>query len=226
MVHRVEPGHAGDTQGNGLCRRQRHIDGIEYLGGAAHTGYQLGLDGAGAFGLHQIACAVAQTGHQGQKQHQHAHAAHPLGLAAPEQDAGRQRLHSGQNGSAGGGQTRGRFKQGVHIGGDSAGEGIGQSAEYGQHHPAQGHSGIAVTTLHPAALHLQQLCGAAQQRADDDRCDKDLAASVAVVYAQQQRQQKKTGLHPQHIAYGTGDQSNVHEKNTSFSVTDRQLLLL
>ena len=105
VVHRVEPGHARNAQGHCLRRRQHDIDSVQNLGGAAHTGHQLGLDGAGAFRFHQIVGAVAQMGRQRQKQHQNAHTAHPLGLAAPEQDAGRHGLHRVQNGGTGGGQT-------------------------------------------------------------------------------------------------------------------------
>ena len=155
-------------------------------------------------------------GCQRKEQHQHAHAAHPLGLAAPEQDAGRHGLHRVQNGGAGGGQAGGRLEQRVHKGGDGIGQQIGEGAQQRQRYPGQRHGGIAVPALHPHTGHRHQIGQRTQHAAQQCRGEKRLPAAIAIAKTYQQRQQHKAALDPQHITGRAGDQSNIHEAITSF----------
>ena len=77
MVDCVVPAHARDAQSDRLQQRQADVDAVEDLRRLADLGDELGLDGAGALGAHEVYRA-AEVRHQRQKQHQNAHAAHPL----------------------------------------------------------------------------------------------------------------------------------------------------
>ena len=62
------------------------IDGVEDFGGGLDRGNHFFDLGAGAFGLHQVDMAAAGQRHHGQQKDQNAHAADPVGEAAPEQN--------------------------------------------------------------------------------------------------------------------------------------------
>lgn len=89
-------------------------------------GHKLGDVGPRAFGAHQVHVGAALAGHQHQDEDQHAHAADPVGKAAPEQARVGQDLHMLQDRRTGGGETGGDFKQRVDIAADLAGEHKGQ----------------------------------------------------------------------------------------------------
>ena len=164
-------------------------------------------------------------GRQGKEQHQNAHAAHPLGLAAPEEDAGRHGLHRVQNGGAGGGQAGGRLEQCVHEGGNGVRQQIGERAQQRQRDPCQSHGGIAVPALHPHPGDRYQIGQSAQNAAQQCRNGECCPAAVAIPQTYQQRQQHEARFYPQDIAHCAGDQSNIHEIITSF-IAKRQTITI
>ena len=214
MIDGGEPTLPRDTQGGYLAGRQDHVDGVEDLGGAAHLGHQLGLDGAGAFGAHEEHRALAHAGRQRQEQHQHAHAAHPLGQRAPQQHAAGQVGHSGEGGRAGGGQAGDRLEQGVDIAGHGAGEHIGQRPEQGQQHPAERHGYEPVAAVHLCLFHRDQAQTRAHGGAEGGGEQELTPVYLPADAGRQRREQKKSGLHPQDVAHRLRYQSKVH-KNTS-----------
>ena len=126
----VIQGHTGQLQQCDLSQRHNAVHGVQDLGGLGLLGHQLGEDGAGSFRLGQVVGADAQGGQKRRGQHQHAHAAQPVGEGSPEQNAVGHRLNIGQNGGTGGGETGDGLKKAVHEGIEAAGEEKGQRAHH------------------------------------------------------------------------------------------------
>ena len=201
MADGGEPALARQTQGQHLAEGQHHIDEIQYFGGAAHLGHQLGLDGAGALGPHEEHRALAHAGRQRQEQHQHTHAAHPLGQRAPQQHAAGQMGHSGEGGRAGGGQAGDRLEQGINIAVQNAGEHIGQRAEQCQQHPAERHGHEPVAAVHLCLFHRDQMQHRARRGTEQRRQQKLLPAGLGINTGRQCRQQQEACLDPQDVAH-------------------------
>ena len=201
MADGGEPALARQTQGQHLAEGQHHIDEIQYFGGTAHLGHQLGLDGAGALGPHEEHRALAQLRRQRQEQHQHTHAAHPLGQRAPQQHAAGQVGHGGEGGRAGGGQAGDRLEQGVDITVQNAGEHIGKRAEQCQQHPAEGHCRKAVAAVHLGLFHRDQMQHRARRGTEQRRQEKLLPAGLGINTGRQCRQQQEACLDPQDVAH-------------------------
>ena len=111
----VKQGHAAGQQRHKQHNGHAGVQQIQHAGGIFHAGQQLGIAGARALCAGQVCGVLGDAGHQRQGEHQHAHAPHPVGEAAPEQDGAGQRLHLGQNGGPCGGEARYRLKQGVPV---------------------------------------------------------------------------------------------------------------
>ena len=96
------------------------VDAVEDHGGLLHAGHQLAGHGAWHLGAHQVHGVVVLHGDNHEYKHQHAHAADPVGEAAPEEDAVGQQLRLGQHRRAGGGEARDDFKERLEVGGELA----------------------------------------------------------------------------------------------------------
>ncbi len=99
---------------------------------------------------------TAGQGQQREQEHQNAHAADPVGEAAPEQDALGQVLHSGQDAGTGGGKAGHRLKQGIHRVGDAAREHKRHGAHHGNDDPAQRGGSKALPHIEHLALGLMR----------------------------------------------------------------------
>ena len=209
----IEPRHPRNTQCDGLGNGEAEIEGVEDLRRVAEAGHKAGLNGAGALGVHQKHRAAAQVGHQRQEQHQYAHAAHPLGLGAPKEDAVGQALDLGQDRCTRGGKTRSRLKYRVDIVGDGAGKDVGQRAEECQQHPRQGHRGVAVPVMEIGVLCFTKAQQRTYHKADGSAQQKGTPAAVRVDEGHQQGQQQKSRFHPQNVSCHIGNEPNVHRKN-------------
>ena len=145
------------------------IDGVEDFGGGLDRGNHFFDLGAGAFGLHQVDMAAAGQRHHGQQKDQNAHAADPVGEAAPEQNPHGQALHVGQDRSAGGGETRHRLKQG----GDGVGNGPRQDKGHRSHdtddHPGQRRGDAALPHVENFAARLEKGEGKPDDKAEGHR---------------------------------------------------------
>ena len=144
--HRVEPRHPRRAERERFRRREENVDAVKHFGRVVRARQQLGGDGAGAFGLHQVDAALAELRHQREQQDENAHAAEPLRQRAPELDAARQRGRRAEDGGARRREAGNGLEQRVHIAAAAA-ERIGQRAEGGQHDPAERHGDIAVAVL-------------------------------------------------------------------------------
>ena len=160
----VEERHPARQQQQDLDDGHHQIDAVEDLGGVAHAAHQLARRGAGHLRpQHMHPVAVAPHGQNGHHEHQHAHAAHPVGEAPPEQAAAGQGLHLREDGGAGGGKAGDGLKNAVHEPGDIPGDIEGQSSEDGHEDPRQSHHCQAVSGIQRRMLGLPE----AQQSPDD-----------------------------------------------------------
>ena len=135
----VKDGHLSDDQQDDLKQSHGGIDSIQDHGGFPDTGHQLFHGRARAFRLHQIHPVSAGHGKNSQDENQDAHAADPVGKAAPEQDAVSERFHICQNAGAGGGETGDSLKKSVFHRRNLPADKKRQCAEYTQQDPAQRH---------------------------------------------------------------------------------------
>ena len=136
--------HPAEQQEHELDDSQAKINAIEDLCRGLHLGHQLIHLRAGAFGFHQVDMGAAGQGQQGEQEHQNAHAADPVGEAAPEQDAPGQVLHSGQDAGTGGGEAGNGLKHGIHRVGNAAREHKGHRAHHTDEQPAERRGGKAL----------------------------------------------------------------------------------
>ena len=178
--------------------------------------------GPGAFGAHQVHGAGVFLGvHNGQREHQNAHAAHPVRKAAPIQHAAAQRLYVGEDRRARGGKAAHRLEQSVNKVGDGPAEPEGQRAEQADGYPRKGHGDKAAARQKFAALGAAPAHGA--QRKAHGRAQRRgphkgaRVLRIAVPQAQRQRGKEERRLHqqnaPQHGAHHT-----VHHAARSFTV--------
>ena len=132
-------GQTADSQQNHLGQGEGEVHLVEDLGGLGLLGHQLGKDRAGGLRLGEVVRTHTQRGDDGGDQHQHAHAAQPVGKGAPEEDAVGQGLDVGENGGAGGGEAGGGLKHAVNKGVEITGKIEGQAAYYAGEQPQQTH---------------------------------------------------------------------------------------
>ena len=84
LAHGLEAVHAGQPEGNDLQQRQQDVDLPQGLGGLEHARREpLGL-GAGEFGAVEIHAALPDQRQDRQPEQHDAHAAQPVGEAAPQ----------------------------------------------------------------------------------------------------------------------------------------------
>ena len=153
----VKQGHTPQQQQSHQHRRDKKIQQVQHPGGVLGPGGQLALYRAGHLRLEDVHGAVAAAGEHGDE-HQHPHAAHPVGEAAPEQQSVAHGLHIRQDGGPGGGEAADRLEKRVGIGGDLPAEPEGQRPHRRQQHPGQGHDDVPLPAEELAAA------GPGQQR--------------------------------------------------------------
>ena len=203
--HGVKQRHAACQKQNDLDHRHHHINNIQDSGGVAQTGHQLAHGGAGALCPHEVHVAAAVHGHHRQHEHQNAHAADPMGEGSPEQADMAERLHIGQDGSAGGGESRDRFKKGIGEAVDLSGEHKRQTADGTHQDPAEGGADTAfleikhgVFRLFPPEHQTHQ-----QRTHTDDEIDLGFRLPVQIAHDGTGGHQK--AFHRKHVAQDITD---------------------
>ena len=211
MNYAVKERHATCQQQNGHQSGDAQIDEVEDAGSILRFGHQLAHNRSGHFRLEDVHGAVGQLFGDDRHQHQHAHAANPVGKAAPEQVAALHGFYIRQNGGAGGGKAADCFKKGIHIRGDVTAEDKGKSADGGEHQPANGHDGKAlfgkdVMVFRTDRKGHQRSC----QSCHSDGLHIGQGTSFAVVEGHQQRQNQQPGLQQHHLTDGVDHHFIVH----------------
>ena len=114
VIHGIEPIHTGNSQQNGLCKGQSHINHQQNMqdllcfvsvvlfshGGELHAGE-----------FHTILCAGSRQNHQGE--HHNPDTTQPMGSRTPKHHSIRQRLYIVQNSGTGSGISRNAFEPGI-----------------------------------------------------------------------------------------------------------------
>ena len=144
---------------------------------------------------------AAGQGQQGQQKHQNAHAADPVGEAAPKQNALGQIRHSGQDGRAGGGKAGNGLKQRIHRVRDAAGQHKGHSTHHTDEQPAQRRGHKAFPHVEDLALGLDAVEHRPRQRAEGRREQEHAHHEpLAVAQAGDGGQQQQSALRQQDVA--------------------------
>jgi hypothetical protein len=104
MVDGVEGGHSGPHVSGGAGGGERDIGERQQTHEFTCPGHEF-LAALGAFELEQLHAADAQEGQHEDRHHHHAEAADPLDDRAPQENAGRKRIQTGNDGGAGGGKA-------------------------------------------------------------------------------------------------------------------------
>ena len=213
--HAVVQGHPRQLECDHLKNGEGKIDAVEDLGRLGRFGHQLGDNGAGGLGLHQVQGAGSQGGEQGNGENQYAHAAQPVGKGAPEQQSVGQTFNGGEDGGAGGGEAGQRFKQGVDVGGKGPRFGIqqpedaeGQGAEYADQNPDEP-GGEKALPGKEVGLGPQQGQKPAHGRGDHSG-EEQGAGIVTVEQGYRQRKKHTGGLHQQHLTGHPKNQLEIH----------------
>ena len=170
----LEQRHAADPQKDDLQKGHAHVDLVQNACSVPCAGHQLAHYGAGHLRAHDVDGAVGDAGHQCHHEHQHAHAAHPVGKAAPEQQAPAHDLHICQDRRAGGGEAADGLEEGVDVGGDLPGDVEGQRTQRGDRHPGQRHgdealSGVDHLGFRPAQQRQRKARRQRNRRRNQDR---------------------------------------------------------
>ena len=160
----LEQGHSANQQEHQFQHGEGKIDAVQNFSGRLHLGHQLIHLRAGAFRLHQVDVGAAGQRQQREQEHQNAHAADPVGEAAPEQDAPGQVLHGGQDAGTGGGEAGNGLKHGIHRVGNAAREHKGHRAHHTDEQPAERRGGKALPHIEDLALGLDAVEQSARHR--------------------------------------------------------------
>ena len=202
VYHAVKQAHAAQKQENDLQRRQGRVDNVESAGGVLGFGHQLIHCGPGHLRLENVDGAVRGV-HQHHHEHQYAHAADPVGKAAPKQHAPAQRLHIRQYRGPGGGKAADRLEKGVDIGGDLLRKHKRQRPDGGQHDPGQSHDHKSVLNgAGPPSAPAQQAQQGAGDRSQHNGEGKAEGASLPIQQRHRHGQHQKRRLYQHHAAQG------------------------
>ena len=206
---RVVQRHAGQLQQGDLGQCHGAVDPVEDLGGLGLLGDQLGKDRARGFRLGEVVRTDAQGGEQSGEQHQHAHAAHPVGECPPEQDATGLGLDVGEDGGTGGSEAGHRLKQAVHKGGEGAGEVEGERPHHAGDQPDQAHGKEALPGVEmPGGGYSGQ--GQSQNGHQQDG-QQEGGGVLLVQQGDRQRQEHEECLDQQDAAHQPGYQFQIHD---------------
>ena len=150
--HGVEPAQAPGHEQHDLHHGHGEIDEVQRPGGGAHLGHELALHGTGHLRPEQMHGVLVVRGQDGHHEHQHAHAAHEVGEAAPEQHALGHHLYLWQHAGTGGGEAGDDLEQGADIVGDSPRADEGQRSHQGDDYPAERHGDEPLPGMQRAGL--------------------------------------------------------------------------
>ena len=150
-------------------------------------------------------------------EHQHAHAANPVGQAAPEQGSVRNRFHIGQDGGARSGKARDGLEQRIHYRGDLPAEQEGQCAGDRQHNPAQCDSYKAFTRIKTGVLRFFVAEQPGKCQADHRRAQIGQNDRLLIEDSGQRGQQQENGFHTQHPADQVANHYVIHFSISSSS---------
>ena len=144
MNQRVKQRHTARTEQHGFQYRHSEVNSVQNLRTVTQFAGNLAAGRAGDLGAHQVHGAAVRHRQHRHRKNKNAHAAYPVGKAAPEQDAVAQRLNIGQNCGAGGCKAGHCLKKGVYKGRNLAGNHKRQRAENRHQHPDQRHDGQTI----------------------------------------------------------------------------------
>ena len=200
MQHRVKQRHSPQHQQRNENHRHDQIDAVQNQGGLPHPGHQLAAGGTGNLCFHNIQGLSLRLGQHRQHKHQHAHAAYPVGKAAPEQHSPAHGLHIGQNAGTGGGKAGYRLKKSVHKPGNLPGNHKRQGAENGHQRPGQAHNQKAFFGVDGRISGLFPCHGLAHRQQGGNGQQKRHRA-LFIQQAHRRRQQHQRRLHFQQGAH-------------------------
>ena len=168
MQQRVIKAHAAAEEKHRFGKGERNINKVKYGGGLPRAGDELTHGRAGHLGTHDVHGMLVAVGQHRHDEHQHAHAAYPVGKLPPEHIAPRHGLNIVQNRRAGSGEAGDGLKNGVKIIGDAPAYHKGQRADKRHQYPAQPHNGKAVTGEKAAVPRPEQAQQSARRGGDGD----------------------------------------------------------
>ena len=145
--------HSAHEQDNKLYHRHHGVDSVENKRRLAHLRHELGYDGPRALRLHHVHILRARQGQERDDEHQHPHAAHPVGEATPHQKGFRHLVDfcTRKDACARGREARRRFKKRVDIACRTR-QAKGQRAEQAHHNPRERNDGKAFLCIHMRIL--------------------------------------------------------------------------
>ncbi len=173
-AQRIEQRHAEHEQQQHQNDRHDPVDRIQQKRGMPDLRHKLADRRARRFCFHQIHRRTARHRQHRKHEHQHAHAADPVGEAPPDQAGVRQRFDIRQNARSRRRKTRHRLKKRIRKGGDLAGQHEGKRPEQTHHDPAERHGHEAFLCVKGILFRLVQLpdqipadhIGAAEEQID------------------------------------------------------------
>ena len=169
MNESVKQRHTARAEQNRLDDGHHEVDRVQNLRAVAQFAGNFAAGRAGDLGAHQVHGTAIGHGQHGHGKDQHAHAADPVGKAAPEQRAVAQRLDVGQNCRACRRKARDRLKKSIDKGRYLAGDDKRQCAENRHQHPDKRHDGQAVAGVDFRVLGGAQAGYQAQRQHDQRR---------------------------------------------------------
>ena len=202
----VEQRHAAEQQKADAQHGQQHVQAVQDQRRLAQVRRQLADARPGAFRAHQVharARALARLRHDGEQEHEDAHAAEPVAEAAPVEVAARKRLHVAEDRGARRRKAGDNLKQRVDVVRGLPAEAEGQRAEQREHDPRDARGRKALLRVEAAAAAPAEKH---QRKADNrhqhhrDRIGRNVAR-LPVVQGDQKRHNQKN-IRQQHRKAG------------------------
>ena len=201
-------------------KRHADVDEVEYLRRLAHARHELADCRSRELRTHDVHRMLPAHRHYRQHEHQHTHAAYPLGQQPPQHAAPAERLNVGQHRSAGRREAGHGLKQRIDKIRYVPAQNIRQRAEERHEHPrkAYGKKAVAREQLRRVGLYRgkRQPERKAQRDAQHER-----AHVLPVYYACQQRHQHQPGQAQQHHTQHTANHPIVHYFTLYISISSR-----
>ena len=199
----IKQRHPSQKQQDDLNHRHSQINAIEDFCSVAHTAHQLAHRRPRHFRpkqMHSMSVGHRQHGHH---EHQHAHAADPMGKAAPKENTLPQRFHRGQDGGPGGGEAGDRLKESVDKIRNIPGNHKRQRAEQRHTHPSQRHHREAVPGIKGGLFRLPAKNQARQTQSQ--HWQQERRQGFPVQGRHQKGQQQQNALRPEDAADDVAD---------------------
>ena len=220
MAERFIYAHPAAGQQHELQKRHSNVDEVEYLRRLAHTRDELADRGARELRAHDVHRVLPAHRHYRKHEHQHAHAAYPLGQEPPQHAAAAERLNVGQHRSAGGREAGDGLKQSIDKIRYVPAQDIGQRAEERHEHPRKADRKEAVAREQVGRIGLYGGQPQPEREAQRD-AQHERAHVLPVYYACQQRHQHQPGQAQQHHTKHTANHLIVHYFTLYISISSR-----